>query len=97
MMNFKQTLAMSPLLVNAILFLMIASSSQEIIETILTKHKLNHNQTAYLIKETRTVGIEKLSTCKVKLDDGKIIDLTSLDNPMSPRFVAKETFINNFI
>ena len=84
-MNFKLPTEMSSLLVNTILSLMIASSSQEIIETILTQHKLNYNQTAYLIKETRMVGIEKLSSCKVKLDDGKIIDLTSLDNPSSPR------------
>lgn len=28
---------------------------------------------------------QKLSNCKVKLDDGRIIDLSSLDKPNSPK------------
>jgi hypothetical protein len=32
-------------------------------------------------------AINKLSNCKVELDDGSIIDLTSLDNANSPRFL----------
>lgn len=32
-----------------------------------------------------TVGIKKLSNCAVELDDGRKIDLSSLDNPNSPR------------
>jgi hypothetical protein len=35
---------------------------------------------------TPTHGIEKITNCKVKLDDGSIIDLTSLDNPTNPRY-----------
>jgi hypothetical protein len=30
-------------------------------------------------------GIKKLSNCKVKLDDGSIIDLSSKDNAANPR------------
>lgn len=29
----------------------------------------------------------KLTNCKALLDDGSIIDLTSLNNPVSPRFI----------
>ncbi len=32
---------------------------------------------------------KKLSNCKAQLDDGSIIDLTSLDNAGSPRFYIK--------
>jgi hypothetical protein len=32
-----------------------------------------------------TLAVTKLSNCKAQLDDGKIIDLTSLDNANSPR------------
>ena len=49
-----------------------------IIETAITNAHLNHMQTS-------SVGIQKLSNCKVELDNGKIIDLTSLDKPDSPR------------
>ncbi len=68
-----------------LLSIMIASTTQKNIEKIVTRHKLNDNQTALLIKETKTVGINKLSSCKVELDDGKIIDLTSLDDASNPR------------
>lgn len=30
-------------------------------------------------------GIQKLSNCKVKLDDGSVIDLSSKDNAANPR------------
>ena len=49
-----------------------------IIEASITNANLNHTQMS-------SIGIQKLSNCKVKLDTGKIIDLTSLDRPDSPR------------
>ena len=54
-------------------------------ETVITQHRLNENRTVHLIKET-TAGVDKITTCKAKLDDGMIIDLTSLDNAGSPRY-----------
>ena len=54
---------------------------------VITNHKLNKNQTAKLIRSyTDSYGIQKLSACKVKLDNGDTIDLTSLDNVNAPRF-----------
>lgn len=32
-----------------------------------------------------TLKIVPLSTCKAKLNDGRLIDLTSLDDPANPR------------
>jgi hypothetical protein len=34
---------------------------------------------------TAVKGIRKLSDCKAELDDGSVIDLSSLDNPNNPR------------
>lgn len=39
----------------------------------------------FLYAISKVEGIHKLSDCKAKLDDGSIIDLTSLDNPTNPR------------
>ena len=67
----------------------IDSSTQNQIERVITKHRLNKNQTAYLIKETNLASPQKESNCKVKLDDGSTIDLTSLDRPSQPRYHLK--------
>lgn len=39
--------------------------------------------------EEKKLGVEKLGSCKAKLDDGRIIDLSSLDNPSKPRYLTK--------
>ena len=38
-----------------------------------------------LFVESKLTKPTKLSSCKAQLDDGSIIDLTSLDNAASPR------------
>ena len=65
--------------------LKIEPTLQKNVETVITEHRLNENQTIHLIKET-TVGVHRITTCKAKLDDGTTIDLTSLDNAGSPRY-----------
>lgn len=37
----------------------------------------------------KNLFIEKLSNCKVKLDDGSIIDLSSLNNSANPMYFIK--------
>ena len=32
-----------------------------------------------------TLALTKLTNCKAILDDGRVVDLTSLDNPNNPR------------
>ena len=81
----KSCISIKLIVVLSLLSIMITDTTQKNIEKKIKKHKLNQNQTALLIKETTTVGINRLSTCKVELDDGKIIDLTSLDNAANPR------------
>ena len=63
----------------------IEPTMQRNVETVITEHRLNKNQTVHLIKET-SLGVDRITTCKAKLDDGRIIDLTSLDNAGSPRY-----------
>ena len=36
----------------------------------------------------------KLTNCKALLDDGSVIDLTSLNNPVSPRFTPKTCYLS---
>ena len=62
------------------------------IEQIGKNQKLNQTSELYLkhsiIKEVNNIGAPtKLSNCKAKLDDGSIIDLTSLDNVNSPKYI----------
>lgn len=45
--------------------------------------------------KTKTLGIKKLSSCKAELDDGRLIDLTSLDRQRNPRFKIENFFIWN--
>jgi hypothetical protein len=40
-----------------------------------------------LIQLIRGQDPEKLSNCKARLSNGKLIDLTELDNPSHPRFI----------
>ena len=52
-----------------------------------TNHKINENQSAQFIHTyINSYGIQKLSACKVKLDNGDIIDLSTLDNENASRF-----------
>ena len=58
---------------------------------VITNHKLNQNQTAKLIRSYKSsYGVVKLSSCKAQLDNGDIIDLTTLDNINAPRSLKFE-------
>lgn len=35
----------------------------------------------------KCLKINKISNCKVKLDDGRIVDLSSLNNPLNPMYL----------
>ena len=60
---------------------------------VISDHRLNQNQTAKLIRSyNKSYGINQLSTCKVQLDNGDIIDLTSLDNSTNPRLIILRIF-----
>ena len=40
------------------------------------------------LNKRATLKIIPLSNCKAKLNDGRLIDLTSLDDPSSPRYFS---------
>lgn len=50
---------------------------------ISIQQKINLTQ----ISSQDSIGYDIISPCKVKLPNGKLIDLTSLDNPSNPRLV----------
>ena len=76
------------------LFIKIVFSSENSslfkIEEFDKKSKLSQNQTydTYsIVKDTVNLNApSKLSNCKAKLDDGSIIDLTSLDDVNNPKY-----------
>jgi hypothetical protein len=41
----------------------------------------------------KKLGVEKIGPCTAKLDDGSVIDLTSLDNPSKPRYSKRDSNI----
>ncbi len=41
--------------------------------------------TCSIIKSKRSFSITPITSCKVQLDDGLFIDLTSLDDALNPR------------
>jgi len=43
------------------------------------------NNEIFIILLKSIEAVEKLSSCSARLDDGRIIDLNTLDNPGSPR------------
>lgn len=53
---------------------------------ILLGFNLTHIDAKYIngSLNSNNLGITPLSNCKVKLDDGSVIDLSSLDNPNQP-------------
>lgn len=67
------------LTLSIILIALINSSFQSKIKTSEIIYQLNRT---YTLREVP----EKITSCKVKLADGKYIDLTSLDRASNPRF-----------
>ncbi|RNA34496.1 hypothetical protein BpHYR1_048778 [Brachionus plicatilis] len=49
-----------------------------------------------ILNQSTSSEIIPLSPCKAQLNDGRLIDLTSLDNPTSPRVAEKAGFKYKF-
>ncbi|CAF0705781.1 unnamed protein product [Brachionus calyciflorus] len=48
------------------------------------------------VNNTKNLKFTQLSSCKAQLDDGSLIDLSSLDNPSSPRTVRDDDYDYKF-
>ena len=69
------------ILVTLLLIQILQITVESINHKVITNDKLNQNQNVKLIRSfINSYGVTKLSSCKAQLDNGDIIDLTSLDN-----------------